>query len=181
MADVTSTIQKFYEVAQKRDFSRDCFFRVLSISFGDGSKVKFDEDDLVYAKGGKVPGRNITNQQVPFMGMNFNVSGTVQYPGSESYSLDFYCDEKSIIHDKLEAASREVFDDETSTGNYHIAKASAVMDLVQLDPDLNIVKHYQLIGLAVRNVGEMTYTYDGNGKPVTFNATFSYHFYKTIK
>ena len=181
MADVTSTIQKFYEVAQERDFSRDCFFRILSISFGDGSKVTFDENDLVYAKGGQLPGRTITNQQVSFMGLQFNISGTVKYDGSEAYNIKFFADEKSILRDKLEAASREVFDDQTSTGNYHIAKASAVIDLVQLDPEFNVVKHYQLVGAAVRKINSIEYNYSGDGKPVEIDCTISYHYYNIIK
>lgn len=181
MADVTSTIQRFYEVAQERDFSRDCFFRILSISFGDGSKVTFDEDDLIYAKGGKIPGREITNQQVSFMGLQFNVSGTAKYPGSESYNIRFYADEKSILRDKLEEASREVFDDATSTGNYHISKASAVIDLVQLDPQFNIVKHYQLIGVSFRKIDDIEYKYDGDGKTVEISCNISYHYYNVLK
>lgn len=181
MADITSTIQKFYEVAQKRDFSRDCLFRVLSISFGDGSSVSFDEDDLVYAKAASLPGREITNQVVPFMGLDFNVSGTAKYPGSNSYKLTFWADENSILRDKLEKASRDTFDDETSTGNYFVSKSSAVMDLVQLDKQLNIVKHYQLVGVSFRSVGDVQYNLGGDGKTVEISVSLAYHFYKIIK
>ena len=95
MADVKQTITDFYRVAQERDFSRDFQFRVLSIQAGDGSDIAITEDDLVYARGGSIPARSITNQAVPYMGLNFNVPGAATYSGS--YSLTFMADQQSEL------------------------------------------------------------------------------------
>ena len=86
MPDVRQTITDFYRVAQERDFSRDFHFRVLSIDAGDSGGISFDEDDLVYVKSASLPGRSIQNKPVPYMGMNFNVPGTVQYDGCLLYT-----------------------------------------------------------------------------------------------
>lgn len=181
MADtITSTIEKFYEVAQSRDFSRDINFRLLSISLGDGSTVKFDEDDLVYAKGAQLPSRKINMQQVQFLGLAFNIPGTVSYEGSADYPIRFYADMNSILRDKLEQATRDVFDDANSTGNYFTPKASAVIDLVQLNAKNEVIKHYKLIGVAVHSVDSIDYGYaEGNGKVQEITAHISFHFYQT--
>ena len=70
MPDVKQTITDFYRVAQERDFSRDFQFRVLNIQNGDGSVV-VSEDDLVYAKGGVIPGREISESTVSYMGVEY--------------------------------------------------------------------------------------------------------------
>ena len=80
MPDVRQTISDFYRVAQERDFSRDFQFRVLNIQNDDGS-VAITEDDLVYAKGGSIPGRTINVTDVPYMGLNFKVPGAATYSG----------------------------------------------------------------------------------------------------
>lgn len=179
MADVKQTITDFYRVAQSRDFSRDFQFRVLTISPGDGSDVMISEDDLVYARGGSIPGRTIVNQDVPYMGLNFKVPGAAQYSGT--YSLQFLCDNGSAIRRLFEKWSYDVFDEEDSTGNYFAPRETSSVDLVQLDPQLNAVGHYKLIGCYPTEIGEIAYNIEGTGAPVSFNVTLAYHYWKRIK
>jgi hypothetical protein len=87
MADTSQTIQGFYTAAQSKDFARNNLFRVLNINFGSGSSVTFDESDLIYATTATLPGKSITNVTAPYMGLNFNVPGVVQYDGSDSYTI----------------------------------------------------------------------------------------------
>ncbi len=179
MPDVRQTISDFYRVAVERDFARDFQFRVLNISTGGASDIEFTEDDLVYCTAASLPARNITNVQVPYMGLNFNVPGNATYPGSDSYSLTFYCDQNSQIRQKFEDISRDIFDDATSTGNYFAPRQSAVINLVQLDTQLEEVNQYQLIGASVRDVGPLEYNIsDGSGQFVTFTATLAYHYFR---
>lgn len=179
MPDVRQTIADFYRVAVERDFARDFQFRVLSIDSGGSSSVTFDEDDLVYCTAANIPARNVTNVAVPYMGLNFNLPGSATYPGSDSYTLQFYCDQNSQIRQKFEDMSRDIFDDATSTGNYFAPRQSAVIDLVQLDTQLNEVAQYQLVGASVRNVGELTYNISsGTGTIVNFTATMAYHYFR---
>ena len=71
-------------------------FDTLAEVANAGSQT-FDEDDLVYCTAGSLPARSITNVAVPYMGLNFNIPGNATYPGSEGYSLQFYCDQNSQI------------------------------------------------------------------------------------
>tara|TARA_R110002110_G_scaffold16764_14_gene72179 strand:- start:918 stop:1469 length:552 start_codon:yes stop_codon:yes gene_type:complete len=179
MADVKQTITDFYRVAQDRDFSRDFQFRVLSIQPGDGSDVTITEDDLVYARGGSIPERTISNQTVGYMGLNFNVPGAATYSGT--YPLTFMCDSASALRRVFEKWSYDIFDDENSTGNYFTPRATSTVDLVQLNSQLDAIAHYQLVGVYPTSVGEISYTIEGSGAPVTFATTLSYHFWKRIK
>jgi len=179
MPDVQQTISDFYRVATERDFARDFQFRVLSIDSGGASSQTFDEDDLVYCTAGSLPSREITNVAVPYMGLNFNLPGNATYPESGNYSLQFYCDQNSLIRQKFEDMSRDIFDDATSTGNYFTPRASASINLVQLDTQLDEVASYKLVGASVRNVGAIEYQISsGTGAQVTFGATMAYHYFQ---
>ena len=179
MADVKQTITDFYRVAQERDFSRDFQFRVLSIQPGEGSDVAITEDDLVYARGGSIPERSISNQTVPYMGLNFNVPGSATYSGT--YALSFMCDSGSVLRRVFEKWHHDVFDDETSSGNYFTPRATSTVDLVQLNSQLDAIAQYQLVGVYPQSIGEISYSIEGSGAPVTFNATLSYHYWRRIK
>ena len=101
MADTTQTIQSFYQIATERDFARKFNFRILSIDPGDATNVSYDENDLVYVRTAQLPAREITEVTVPYMGLDFHIPGTVKYPGSEAYSMEFYCDSNSKIRQNL--------------------------------------------------------------------------------
>jgi len=181
MADVNQLITDFYRVATTREFARDFNFRVLSINTGGASTVTFDENDLVYVKTASLPGRNITNVPVPYMGLKFNVPGSVEYPGSEGYEMTFYADANSQIRQKFEQWSTDIFDDSNSTGNYFSPKQTAIIDLVQLDSQLNKVAQYQLVGVSVRNVGPLNYTIaEGTGNVIEFTVTVSFHYWRKL-
>lgn len=179
MPDVRQTITDFYRVAQERDFSRDFHFRVLSIDAGDSGGISFDEDDLVYVKSASLPGRSIQNKPVPYMGMNFNVPGTVQYDGSEGWNLTFYADQAAQLRAKFESWSFDTFDDSTSTGNYATPSQNSVINLLQLDAQLNGVAEYKLYGAYCTKVGEIQYTpAAGTGTPMEFSATLAYQYWR---
>lgn len=184
MADVNQLIKNFYKVAQDREFARDYNFRVLSITApgaldAAGQPLTFNEEtDLVYVKAATLPERAITNIAVPYMGLNFNLPGNATYPGSEAYTLTFYCDAKSQIRQKFEDWSRYVFDDANSTGYYFTPGPSSVIDLVQLDNQMNKVAQYSLIGVSPRSVGPINYNIaTGTGEALEFTATVSYHYF----
>ena len=180
MADIKQTITDFYRVAQERDFARDFQFRVLNIQAGEASNVSFAEDDLVYIRGGSLPGKSITTQNVPYMGLQFHVPGTVTYP-SDAWSVQFYCDQNSAIRRVFEQYQKDIFDDETSSGNYFMPRATSLIDLVQLDSQLEEVAIYQLVGAYPSSVSDMAYSIgDGSGAPVTFDVTFTYQFWKRL-
>ena len=168
--DITS----FFERAATRDFSRDILFRVLGINIAGFSLT---EDDLVYARSGSVPSRNIQNQTAPYGGLTFQVPGTVQYEGAEGYTISFYCDANSDIHTKMFRETERVFGND-GTGDFNIGGPSDIISLAQLDKNLTPIKTYKLIGASIRNSGGLSYSIaEGTGAVVNFDTTFAYHYY----
>lgn len=177
MAAVKQLIQDFYRVAAARDFQRDVQFRVLSISPG-GTTVTFGEDDLVYARSATLPARSIQNVKANYMGLGFNIPGVVNYPNSESYTLEFFNDAKNNVRQKFEDWTRDTFNDTNSTGNYFTPTQSSVIDLIQLDSQMEKVAQYQLVGVSIRNVGDIRYDFaEGTGQIVRFPVTLAYHYF----
>lgn len=173
---VNQNIQNFYRAAADRDFSRDFLFRVTQMQLQGVPAL--DEGDLIYVKTAQLPGRNIGNVSVPYMGLNLNVPGAVTYPGSEGYQLSFYLDADSNLRNYFEAASRSLFDDQTSTGEYGTPDDDFFIQLAQLDKELEPVAEYKLIGASLRNVNGIGYDIaSGSGQTVSIDATISYHFY----
>jgi len=178
MAAVNQNIQNFYRVAADRDFSRDFLFKVTNMNLpGAGS---MDESQLVYAKTANLPGRNISNVAVPYMGLNFNVPGSATYSGSEGYSITFYLDAASNLRTYFETASRALFDDATSTGGYGTPDDTYFIELTQLNKDLSPVNGgvYKLIGASIRGINDIGYSMAaGTGQTVEITATIAYHYY----
>jgi hypothetical protein len=182
MADINQLITNFYDQAVERDFSRDINFRVTNIEPGLAApQVEFDETDLVYAKGGTIPSRSITNVQAKYMGLNFNIPGVATYPNSEQFTLEFYCDRAAELRNKFEAWSRALFNDTNSTGAYNTPGKDSYLVMAQLNPDFSVIENgtYKLVGVSIRNVGELKYAIaEGTGAPVSFQVTMSYHYYE---
>ena len=176
MANAT-TIENFYNQAFIKQFARDFHFRVKQITV-QGVQVN-GETDLIYAKTAALPGRDIENKVVNYAGQAFNVSGKSSYPGSESYSIEFFNDASLDLRSKFEDISRKTFDNETTTGAYGLAGPDSIITLEQIALDLSVVNTIQLIGVSIRNIGEIQYQIaDGTGEVTSFPVSFSYHFYK---
>lgn len=164
-------ILKFYEVAKTREFARDFQFRVVALG-------PLTQDDLVYIRTATLPGKEINNQQVPYMGLNFNVPGSVTYTGSDSWPLTFLHDEAQNIRAKLEAWISEIFSIETSSGKYGVPSEEATLDL--LDKNFNTIRRYNLIGVYLRSIDPINYDAKGNGKPLEFNCNLAYQFWRPV-
>ena len=176
---VNQNIANFYGEAAVRDFTRDFLFRVTELNI-DGVRP-MTEADLIYVKAASLPGRNIGNVPVPYMGLTLNVPGSVTYPGSDSYSLTFYLDASSYLRGWFEAASRAVFDDKTSGGRYGTPGSNAYIILAQLDKNLEPIAYYKLVGASIRNIGNIDYKIaDGTGATLEIATTFAYHFYEQL-
>lgn len=180
MAATKQTIQDFYRVAQARDFSRDVQFRLLSMGV-NGTDTKFDEDDFVYIRTASVPARGISPVVAKYMGLNFNLAGVATYPNSDNYTMQIYCDQNSHVRNKLLQWSRDIFDDNDSTGNYLVPKATSTIDLIQLDHNFTEQTRYKLVGVSIRNVGDVAYAIaEGTGAVATFNLTIAYHYWNIV-
>ena len=175
---VNQNIQNFYKTAADRDFSRDFLFRVTELNIAGVPAMT--ESQLIYAKAANLPGRTIGNVAVQYMGLNINVPGGVSYPGSEGYEITFYLDAASSLRNYFETASRALFDDSTSTGQYGTPDQTHYITLAQLDKDLNPISSYKLVGASLRAVDGISYSIAaGTGQTVDVKATIAYHYYTT--
>ena len=175
---MATTIQNFFTRAAEKQFSRDFLFRVRQIDLVGGVSFNGDED-LVYARTAQLPGRTIENQTVNYYGQEFQLPGRATYQGADGYAIEFYHDEGCELRTKFEAASRAVFNNETSTGQYGMPGDESVINLVQIDKELNDVRNIELVGASIRDIGDIGYSIaDGSGEVVNFEVTFAYHFYR---
>lgn len=181
MADAT-TITDFFDKAVGRQFARDFLFRVKQIDIAGttpNTQIAFDgEEELVYARTASLPGRAIENKTVNYFGQQFNIPGKSTYTNSENFTIEFYHDETVNLRGQFEAASRAVFDNDTSLGEYGVPDAGDRISLVALDKRLQEMAQIDLVGASIRDIGEIQYAIaDGSGEVLTFPVTFSYHFY----
>ena len=165
------SIQDFYAAAQKQEFARAFQFKVRSLG-------PFTEDDLLYVETAILPGKSISNIAVPYMGLDFNVPGTVKYTGSDSWAITFRCDEGTNIRNKMEAYISEIFNDETSTGKYGVPTEVATMDL--LGKNMETLRRYQFMGLYPVSVGDLSYNIESNGDILKLDCTFAYQFWRLV-
>jgi hypothetical protein len=171
-------IRTFYTSSWTKDFARQNQFRIKT---WQANGVTLVENELVYMESASLPGRAITNQQVPFMGLQFNVPGTATYPGSEGWTVQFRCPQNYDLRSKLESATFLTFDDSTSTGDYNTGRPASTLTLALLDKKLSSVREYTLYGVYVQNVGEVAYNVGDAGSIVTFPATVAYHYWRVTK
>ena len=168
----------FYKQAINKDFSRDHQMRVVEI--GPGGFIK--EDDNVYITTAVLPGYAIANQAVPFMGLQFNVPGSGNFPGSDAWAVTFRCDAQLNIREKLIGWQKAVFnafpDDETnSVGAYGPKSTDTYVDLVVFNRDGKTVRGVKLIGAYPTSVGDITYNTTANGAVVEMNVTIAYQWW----
>jgi len=171
-----STITDFYSVAQDKDFSRKNQLRVVSITSGSGITIDFSADDLVYAKTAALPERQVQTSQASFMGLDFNVTGNVKYSGSDSYAIEFFADQRFDLWNKFTEWTMQIFDDQSSTGNYFVPKSNATIKLAVVDNNLDVIKTITLVGVACKSVSALSYDISDAGEIQQFTSNFSYHY-----
>lgn len=163
------TIQNFYNIAQQKEFARDFQFRVTSLG-------PFDENDLLYVKTATLPAKAITNQTATYMGLAFNIPGSVTYEGSNSWAVQFWCDEGINIRNKMENYINTIFNDDTSTGLYGVPTEIATMAL--LGKNQEVIRTYDFYGLYPVSVGAISYNIEGTGAILNVDCTFAYQFWR---
>lgn len=176
MAIEVTGIQNFYEAAATTDFSRDFQFRILQL--GPDSRSREFQDRMVFLTTASLPNRTINNQTVPYMGLAFNVPGSVSYTGSESWAVTFRIPQDFSIRDTLERWQIDTFDDETSTGNYHVPKKDSVISMGLLNNAGDTIRIYTLYGVYVVALGDVAYDLKGSGAPMEFSATLAYQYWR---
>jgi len=167
------SIQQFYNTAARHDFARQFQFRLDFLG-----NIPFNDRQLAYIETASLPGRTITNVPVPYMGLSFNVPGTVTYPGSAGYQVTFRCDEKYDIRSALEAYTFRTFDEATSTGQFRMPGDDSKVVMTLLDKQLLPVRSYTLFGVYVQALGDAAYDIKDTGTVVQVQATLAYQFWR---
>jgi len=165
------TIQNFYAAAIAHEFARDFQFRVVSLG-------PFVESDLLYLTTASLPGKTISNQVVPYMGLDFNIPGSVKYTGSEAWTLHFRCDEALNTRKRMEDWISTIFNVQTSTGDYNTPQGIATMRL--LDKNFGTTRTYNFVGIYPKDLGPLAYDIKGTGTPVEFDCIFAYQWYTFV-
>lgn len=183
----SQTIDTFFQRAVANDFTRDYHFRLQQLKFA-GNPTIFGSQELIFVKSGKLPARNIVNQTVKYAGQTFNLPGSVEFSGSENYEMEFYCPESSNIRDILLFESRRTFNAfDGSAGSFTnntypygtIAGPNSYLIVSQLNKKLESVRSFKLVGVSIRNVGDVSYEIaEGTGAIKTFTASIAYHFFE---
>lgn len=173
MSTTQQTIQLFYDQAQKKDFARLNQFRL--VRFG---KTTLNETDFVYVETAQLPAKRIVNHQVPYLGLNFNVPGTVSYEGSESYSVRFRCDQNYNYRRLFEDNLIRTFDDQTSTGAYATPDVNSQVVMVLLDKQLLPLRTYTLYGVYIISVESPEYDIKDTASIISFNVTLAYQYWR---
>jgi hypothetical protein len=168
------SIQNFYTQAAGRDFARVFQFRLFSFA-----NIDFGTDHFVYVETASLPGRQINNVQVPYMGLQFNIPGTASYPGSAGYAVTFRCDAAYDIRSAIEAATFNTFDEAVSTGQYSTPSSANTLILQLLDKNLGVARTYTLYGAYVVSLADTAYDIKDGGAIQTIQATLAYQFWRT--
>jgi len=174
---MNQTIQEFYYQASQRGFSRDFQLRVTDIQI-NGQQL-LSEEDLVFLKTASLPGKTVTVQQAPYMGLSFNVPGATTFDGSNSWAVTFYADQALDIRGILENSMMESFDHNTSTGD--ISPRNLSQNKIQLtlfDDQLNPIRSYDLLGAFVTNIGAISYNVTGAGAIQEITTTIAYQYWQ---
>jgi hypothetical protein len=168
-------ISNFYNAAANNDFMRTNLFRIISLG-----GVRFTANELLYLTSTTLPGRAITNIQVPFMGLVFNVPGTANYPNSGAWNVSFRVPQNLSIRRKFEQWTRDVFNDIDSSGSYSIpsADASNSVILTLIDKVGTPIRTYTLYGAYCQSVGDVNMDITTSGEVMVQQATLAYQYWQ---
>ena len=168
----------FYAQAIQKDFSRDHQMRVVHI--GPGGFIT--EKDNVYITTAVLPGYAIANQAVPFMGLQFNVPGSGNFPGSDAWNVTFRCDAQLNVREKILGWQKSIFnafpdENQNSVGSYGPKGSDTYVDLAVFNRDGKTVRGVKLIGCYPTTIGEIAYDATANGNVVTMQVTLAYQWW----
>lgn len=171
----TYGIENFYNTASVNDFARTNLFRVIALG-----GTRFTTNDLLYITTTTLPARAIQNVEVPFMGLRFNVPGTVNYPNSAGWNVTFRLPQNYDIRRKFEDWQKQVFDDSNSTGAYNIPSKDAANQvvIVLIDKAGTPIRTYTLFGAWIQQIGELSLDMTAAGEVLTQQATLCYQYWR---
>lgn len=174
---INQHIGSFITAASRRDFARDNLFRVMQLNCRG---LNLTEEDLVYCKGANMSGREVPHSPIKYMGMDLHYpQSTVKYPDAGDYKLDFYLDANGELREKFEIASRVLFNDATSTGDWRFPNPADTLTLAALDFNLEPLEYITYYGVSIKNIDNVeTKAAEGEGVAISIPVTFTYLYYR---
>lgn len=179
------SIQAFYSNAIGNDFARLFQFRIIDWTINNQQVLTPDE--LIYAETAALPGRAVNNIPVPYMGLSFNVPGTVSFPGSAGWAVTFRCDQNYNIRSRLENFLVSTYSAASTSGNYNTPGTGSQLTMALLGKtigggatEVNIVKMYQLHGTYLVSLADTAYDVKDTGTVSTINATIAYQWWSVL-
>lgn len=176
---LSQTIKDFEEVAAKRDFARNNLFRVLRLQCRGLDLT--DLDDILYCRNTvAIPGRENPHSTVKYMGMeHYYPQSTIKYNGAGDMQMEFYVDAESKIVEKFEKASRYLFNERTSTGDWRFPLMSDTLVVGVENMKHEVIEYITFYGVSFRSIDEVKADIaDGEGTAITFTTHFTYFRYE---
>ena len=170
-------IRDFYKQATTRGLARDFQFRVVTFKVNG---IEIGPSDLVFLKTASLPGKSINTTAAPFMGLDFQIPGTVKFDGNAGWPVKFYCSQDYRLRTLLEVSVQDTFSERSSLGNmeprdldFNIIKLSLVDDIMRE------IKTYTLHGAFINKIDETGYDMTGSGKIQEVGASIAYQYWST--
>lgn len=175
---VNSTVANFIAKAGAQDTARNNLFRVMSLRIQN--VLELTEDDLLYCKGGQIPGRTNPSHTLKFMGMEMPYpASTVKYEGNQGYTLKFYVDRESSIAKKFEAASRIIFNEITSTGKWNFPQTEDTLTIAALGFNLEPIEYITFHGVSFAGFDSIEFqTAEGDGSAIEITMKINFIYYR---
>ncbi len=173
-------IANFYDQVRQRDFSRKHQFRILRFGADKYDREIVGNNHIVYMTTANVPGLENQVKQAPYMGVDFNVPGSIKYPDSGGWNVTFRLPQDYSLRNVFEAWLYDIFSDETSRGNYNVPCPSSTIEIGLLNNIGKVVKQYRLVGAFCSKLGEIGYDVTDSGDIVTFDATITYQYWRPV-
>lgn len=173
------SIKKAREVFQQHDFSRSWQIRILNMNnvpdyvYNEIIDKPAGMGGSVYAKTMVVPGRDITNIEVPYHGFPINIQGMAKYTPNP-WPITFRTPGDFLVRNALERWSYATISDETSCGTGFPCDNTTI-DIAILSPKCDIMRVYTLHGVYPQSVGQISYNIEGND-PTEFEVAFQYQY-----
>ena len=182
-------IQEFYSVAQDSGFVRDFQLRitdwkVLNDTGGLG------EDDYLMLRTATLPNMQTTINQVPFMGLDFNLPGTTKFPGSQAWNVEFYFQQQNLASGQIGGSLRDIFIStmlgnfdfqETSTGNLQLpSRETNYIEMCIVDDNLEPLTNYRLEGAFITQIGDVTFDLTAGGAVQKIPVTIAYQYWTSF-
>ena len=167
-----SGLADFYAVSQSQEFSRKYQFKIVTLG-------PLTSADLLYFTTATLPGKSVSNHPVPYMGVNFNIPGAVQYDGSAAWVVKFRADEAQNIRAKLLAWQDDIFSFKESGGKYGVPVETATVALLGKSPK-ETLRTYDLKGIWPQKVADLQYNITDKGAVQEFDVTFAYQYWEEV-